>query len=98
MESFWKEHSKKATEEEMMLDSHAEELGKEEIPEVLALLPSVDQLDVLELGAGIGYVYLFVCLSVCVRILTCMYVCMSTCISVLPSVYVSMLSVCMSVC
>lgn len=54
MESFWKEHSKKATEEEMMLDSNAEELGKEEIPEVLSLLPSVDQLDVVELGAGIG--------------------------------------------
>jgi len=56
MESFWKEHSQHASEEEMMLDSNAEVLGKEEIPEILGLLPDVTGLDVLELGAGIGLV------------------------------------------
>lgn len=54
MKSFWTEHSKEATEEEMMLDSHAEQLGKEEIPEILSQLPDVAGMDVLELGAGIG--------------------------------------------
>ena len=37
-----------------MLDSNAEELGKEEIPEVLSMLPDTSGMDVLELGAGIG--------------------------------------------
>lgn len=54
MENFWKEHSANATEEEMMLDSNAEQLGREEIPEILSLLPNAARLDVLELGAGIG--------------------------------------------
>ena len=54
MKKYWVEHSKQATEKEMMLDSSAEELGKEEVPEILAALPDVAGLDVLELGAGIG--------------------------------------------
>lgn len=56
MENFWKEHSANATEEEMMLDSNAEQLGREEVPEILSLLPNAARLDVLELGAGIGSV------------------------------------------
>jgi len=54
MTEFWKEHSKQASVEEMMLDSHARELTKEELPEILSLLPSLSGQRVLELGAGIG--------------------------------------------
>jgi len=54
MESYWKHHAKEATVEEMMLDSNAEELGKEEIPEVMSMVPDTIGMDVLELGAGIG--------------------------------------------
>lgn len=56
MEDFWKEHSQNASEEEMMLDTNADILGKEEIPEILSMLPNVKGKDVLELGAGIGLV------------------------------------------
>jgi len=38
----------------MMLDSDAEELSKEEIPQVLSMLPDTTGMDVLDLGAGIG--------------------------------------------
>jgi len=54
MASFWDSHSKEASVEEMMLDSEAEFLGREEIPEVMSLLPELKGKDVLELGAGIG--------------------------------------------
>jgi len=54
MHSYWRQHSKEASVEEMMLDSKAEELGKEEIPETMSMLPDTTGMDVLELGAGIG--------------------------------------------
>ena len=54
MTEFWKEHSKDASMEEMMLDKSAEELSKEELPEILSYLPDFAGKDVLELGAGIG--------------------------------------------
>ncbi|XP_076860648.1 phosphoethanolamine methyltransferase isoform X2 [Brachyhypopomus gauderio] len=54
MIKFWKEHSQNATVEEMMLDSNALQLTQHELPEILEMLPSLDGLDVLELGAGIG--------------------------------------------
>ncbi|XP_053304363.1 uncharacterized protein LOC128466925 [Spea bombifrons] len=54
MTKFWEEHSRDATLEEMMLDSSAKLLSKEEKPEIISLLPSLDGLSVLELGAGIG--------------------------------------------
>uniref|UniRef100_A0A7N8Y8K9 phosphoethanolamine N-methyltransferase n=1 Tax=Mastacembelus armatus TaxID=205130 RepID=A0A7N8Y8K9_9TELE len=54
MTEFWKEHSKDATMEEMMLDSRARELTQQELPEILAMLPCLDGYRVLELGAGIG--------------------------------------------
>ncbi|KAM9496104.1 phosphoethanolamine methyltransferase [Clarias gariepinus] len=54
MIAFWKEHSQHATVEEMMLDSKAQQLTKHELPEILEMLPSLDGIDVLELGAGIG--------------------------------------------
>ncbi|XP_056092994.1 phosphoethanolamine methyltransferase isoform X1 [Rhinichthys klamathensis goyatoka] len=54
MMEFWKEHSKLATVEEMMLDSNAQELTQHELPEILSMLPCLAGSDVLELGAGIG--------------------------------------------
>ncbi|KAM9377274.1 phosphoethanolamine methyltransferase isoform 2-T2 [Pholidichthys leucotaenia] len=54
MTEFWKEHSRDATVEEMMLDSCAQELTQQELPEVLSMLPSLKGCKVLELGAGIG--------------------------------------------
>lgn len=54
MTQFWEEHSRDATVEEMMLDSSAKIISKEEKPEIISLLPSLDGLNVLELGAGIG--------------------------------------------
>ncbi|XP_053541546.1 phosphoethanolamine methyltransferase isoform X2 [Ictalurus punctatus] len=54
MIAFWKEHSQQATVEEMMLDSNAQQLTKYELPEILEMLPSLDGIDILELGAGIG--------------------------------------------
>ncbi|TVU35439.1 hypothetical protein EJB05_17328 [Eragrostis curvula] len=52
--SYWEEHSRNLTVEAMMLDSRAADLDKEERPEVLSLLPSLEGKSVLELGAGIG--------------------------------------------
>lgn len=54
MTEFWKMHSKNATLEEMMLDSHARELTELELPEILSMLPNLENCQVLELGAGIG--------------------------------------------
>ena len=54
MHTYWRQHSKEASVKEMMLDSNAEELGKEEMPEILSMLPDTTGMDVLELGAGIG--------------------------------------------
>uniref|UniRef100_A0A8C7Z0A2 phosphoethanolamine N-methyltransferase n=1 Tax=Oryzias sinensis TaxID=183150 RepID=A0A8C7Z0A2_9TELE len=54
MTEFWKEHSKDATVEEMMLDSRAKELTEFELPEILSMLPPLAGYRVLELGAGIG--------------------------------------------
>ncbi|XP_077143573.1 uncharacterized protein LOC143806664 isoform X1 [Ranitomeya variabilis] len=54
MTQFWEEHSRDATVEEMMLDSSAALLSQEEKPEIISLLPCLDGLNVLELGAGIG--------------------------------------------
>ena len=48
------DHSQDASQEEMMLDEEAELLGREEIPEILDMLPDYKGKDVLELGAGIG--------------------------------------------
>ncbi|XP_048477100.1 phosphoethanolamine methyltransferase [Rhincodon typus] len=54
MSDFWAEHSRKATIEEMMLDSGAEVITQIEKPEILAMLPNYKGQRVLELGAGIG--------------------------------------------
>ncbi|CAH1270345.1 Hypp4316 [Branchiostoma lanceolatum] len=54
MAQFWREHSAKASLEEMMLDDNAKELSKDELPEILSLLPGIEGKAILELGAGIG--------------------------------------------
>ena len=54
MTEFWNKHSKSQSVEEMMLDSRAETLTKEEHPEIMGMLPSITGKVVLELGAGIG--------------------------------------------
>ncbi|XP_060081826.1 uncharacterized protein LOC132561112 [Ylistrum balloti] len=54
MKDYWIEHSKDASMQEMMLDNDAEELSKDELPEILSYLPKYDGMDVVELGAGIG--------------------------------------------
>jgi len=54
MQTFWNQQAQEASVEEMMLDTNAKELGKEEIPETLSMLPDIAGMDVLELGAGIG--------------------------------------------
>ena len=94
MVQFWKEHSRKATVEEMMLDSHAMELTKQELPEVLSLLPCLAGQRVLELGAGIGSVehgrrhgamsLMCVCGCVRVRVYVCVCVCVCMCVCMCP--------------
>ena len=54
MTQYWSEHSQEATVKEMMLDEDAETIGREEVPEILEMLPEYEGKDVLELGAGIG--------------------------------------------
>ncbi|XP_059147708.1 uncharacterized protein LOC131935364 [Physella acuta] len=54
MMEYWKEHSKEGSVNEMMLDTCAEELTKEELPEILSYLPDFTGKVVVELGAGIG--------------------------------------------
>ncbi|XP_046553109.1 phosphoethanolamine N-methyltransferase 3-like isoform X1 [Haliotis rubra] len=54
MADYWKEHSTSASLQEMMLDNDAEELHKEEMPEILSYLPEFSGKRVIELGAGIG--------------------------------------------
>ncbi|EFJ29738.1 hypothetical protein SELMODRAFT_146547 [Selaginella moellendorffii] len=52
--SYWKEHSTALTVEEMLLDSQAAKLDQEERPEILSMLPPLEGISVVELGAGIG--------------------------------------------
>jgi phosphoethanolamine N-methyltransferase len=54
MSSYWAEHSKKQSIEEMMLDEDACKITQHEHPEVMSLLPDLKGKTVLELGAGIG--------------------------------------------
>ena len=58
MSSYWMEHSKQQSIEEMMLDEDASKITQHEHPEVLGLLPDLKGKQVLELGAGIGCVCL----------------------------------------
>ena len=56
MMTYWREYSKEASVKEMLLDFDAEELSKEEIPEIMSMVPDTAGMDVLELAAGIGWV------------------------------------------
>ncbi|PAA65158.1 hypothetical protein BOX15_Mlig021435g3 [Macrostomum lignano] len=53
MLSYWKGHGKPSL-EMMMLDSNAASIADRETQEILGMLPPVNGLDVVELGAGIG--------------------------------------------
>lgn len=58
MQKFWQEVSGAgATVKQMVLYSNAEQISQREVPEVLSLLPDIAGKDVLELGAGIGWVF-----------------------------------------
>jgi len=54
MTEYWKEHSVNANLNEMMLDTNATEMSKFEMNEILSVIPSVRDCNILELGAGIG--------------------------------------------
>jgi phosphoethanolamine N-methyltransferase len=54
MKDFWVKHSQMANMQEMLLDSNAEEISDNELPEILSILPSIKSKKILELGAGIG--------------------------------------------
>lgn len=54
MKDYWIKHSQLASIQEMLLDSNAEEISDQEMPEILSMLPSFKGKKVLELGAGIG--------------------------------------------
>ena len=58
MKRFWEEHSKNATLDEMFLEHNPDEFYKADTQEILSELPTsaVDGKDVIELGAGIGFV------------------------------------------
>ena len=44
------------TKDMMMLTSNCEPLDALEVPELMSLLPEYEGMDILEIGAGIGYV------------------------------------------
>ncbi|XP_065887682.1 uncharacterized protein [Dysidea avara] len=54
MKKYWEVNAKNSSIEEMMLDTNAKVLTQRDHPEVMAILPNITGLRVLELGAGIG--------------------------------------------
>lgn len=54
MKEYWVKHSQFASIQEMLLDSNAQEISDNELPEILSILPSFKSKRILELGAGIG--------------------------------------------
>jgi phosphoethanolamine N-methyltransferase len=56
MKDYWVKHSVQASIQEMLLDSNAEVISDNELPEIISILPSFKSKVVLELGAGIGCV------------------------------------------
>ncbi|XP_065185084.1 uncharacterized protein LOC135815686 [Sycon ciliatum] len=54
MKDFWDGHCTTASLQDVMLDSKAKSLDESEKPEILAMLPALKGMRVLELGAGIG--------------------------------------------
>lgn len=56
MVTYWKRNSNPNL-ESMMLDTNADKINRFEYPEILECLPDLDGKKVLELGAGIGFVF-----------------------------------------
>ena len=55
MTTFWKDISDKSQNTDtMMLTTNSAPLDALEVPELMALLPSYENKDILEVGAGIG--------------------------------------------
>lgn len=54
MKDYWVKHSQFANIQEMLLDSNAQQISDNELPEILSILPSFKSKVILELGAGIG--------------------------------------------
>lgn len=54
MLDYWNKHSNDCSIQEMMLDTNAETISDQELPEILSVLPSYSGKNILELGAGIG--------------------------------------------
>merc|ERR1739848_73222 len=56
MKSYWEKHAINfgSTVKGMMLDANADQFSNFERSEILSLLPSIKNTDILELGAGIG--------------------------------------------
>ncbi|XP_013401977.1 phosphoethanolamine N-methyltransferase-like, partial [Lingula anatina] len=54
MSKYWRQHSSEGNLQEMLLDNDAEDIAREETPEILSMLPDYENKDVIELGAGIG--------------------------------------------
>ena len=56
MVTYWKRNSNPNL-ESMMLDTNADKINRFEYPEILECLPDLDGKRILELGAGIGFVF-----------------------------------------
>ena len=56
MVTYWKRNSNPNL-ENMMLDTNADKINRFEYPEILECLPDLDGKRILELGAGIGFVF-----------------------------------------
>lgn len=54
MKDYWLKHSNSATLESMLLDTNANTISDNELPEILSILPSFKGKNILELGSGIG--------------------------------------------
>lgn len=54
MLNYWNKHSADCSIQEMMLDTNAETISDQELPEILSVLPDYTGYNILELGAGIG--------------------------------------------
>jgi phosphoethanolamine N-methyltransferase len=54
MKDYWIKHSQMGNLQEMLLDSNAEQISDQELPEILSIIPSFKGKRLLELGAGIG--------------------------------------------
>lgn len=54
MKNYWNQHSKNASNEEMLLDNNNNGLDKLDKDEIFSIIPCLNGKDILEVGAGIG--------------------------------------------